>query len=95
MEDYQENLQNCARVFEVLNGFYSSRSLKKLHWERMKAMRAEKDLAVQGALRMIRRTRGRKAIFAYGDGKFSTRTKLATMHETFKNYFVMKVLYRC
>ncbi|KAI8363131.1 hypothetical protein B0O80DRAFT_420925 [Mortierella sp. GBAus27b] len=92
MEAYEEGLRNCAGVFQLLNGFYSSRSLKKLHWERMKAMRAEKDLAVHGALRMIRGTNGRKAIFAYGDGKFNTRTKLSSMHETFKNYFVMKIV---
>ncbi|KAF9946075.1 hypothetical protein BGZ65_010097 [Modicella reniformis] len=96
VEQHQEGLRQYAQVFEILQEFYASRSLKKLHWERVKAMRAEKDLAVHGAIRMVPRTEGqsRQAIFVYGDGRFNTRTKLATMHETFKNYFVMKVFCR-
>jgi hypothetical protein len=90
---HQDHLRRYAQVYEVLNEFYAARSLKKLHWERMKAMRAEKDLAVHGALRMVQDAEGkpRRVMFVYGDGRFNTRTKLASMHETFKNYFVMKV----
>ncbi|KAF9343807.1 hypothetical protein BGX34_006349, partial [Mortierella sp. NVP85] len=89
---YQDHLRQYAQVYEVLNEFYAARSLKKLHWERVKAMRAEKDLAVHGALRMVQDAEGkpRRVMFVYGDGRFNTRTKLASMHETFKNYFVMK-----
>lgn len=90
MDGYEKGLRNYAQAFEVLNEFYSSKSRKKQNWEKDKAMRAEKDLAVQGALQMIRGLRGRPALFVYGDARFNTRTKLASMHQAFKHYFMVK-----
>ncbi|KAF9940001.1 hypothetical protein BGZ65_008581 [Modicella reniformis] len=82
MEHHNDILRQFALVFEGLTGFYSAKSLKKLQWEKTKAMRAERDLAVHGAIRMIPTTHGqpRPALFVYGDGKF----KLTTLHETFR-----------
>jgi hypothetical protein len=93
LDHYHDNLEQFARTFKVLTGFYSSRTAKKLHWERTKSLQAEKDLAVNGAIRMIPVVNGKRrpALFLYGDGRFNTRTKLTTMHETFKYFFVMKV----
>lgn len=93
LEHHHSNLEHFARAFKVLTGFYSARTAKKLQWEKSKSMRAEKDLAVDGAIRMIPKVDGkqRPALFVYGDGRFNTRTKLTTLHETFKYFFVMKV----
>lgn len=32
-----------------------------------------------------------QSLFVYGDGKFNTKTKLLSMPESIKRYFVMKV----
>jgi hypothetical protein len=93
LEHHHSNLEHFARAFKVLTGFYSARTAKKLQWEKSKSMRAEKDLAVNGAIQMIPKVDGkqRPVLFVYGDGRFNTKTKLTTMHETFKYFFVMKV----
>ncbi|KAG0231045.1 hypothetical protein BGX31_005657 [Mortierella sp. GBA43] len=90
IQEYEEGLRYYAQVFEILNGYYSTKKLKKQDWEKDKAMRAEKDLAVEGALQMVRGLRGRPALFVYGNGQFNTGIKLASMHETFKHYFMVK-----
>lgn len=40
-----------------------------INWEKTKATRAEKDIAIHGALRMMETDDDRQAIFVYGDGR--------------------------
>ncbi|KAK3822835.1 MAG: hypothetical protein J3Q66DRAFT_385364 [Benniella sp.] len=76
--------------------FYSSRTMKKLSWEKTKSLRAEKDWAVNGALQVVKASSEsdmesqRNALIVYGNGNFNTRTKLASLHESFIGYFYMK-----
>ncbi|KAF9346669.1 hypothetical protein BGX34_003720 [Mortierella sp. NVP85] len=93
LEKHTDGFREFAQVFGILHDFYSSKTMKKLDWELEKAMRAEMDLAVSGALRMTQDEDGghRKALFAYGNGKFDTHTKLKTMHQSFKRCFLAKV----
>ncbi|KAK3828537.1 MAG: hypothetical protein J3Q66DRAFT_435059 [Benniella sp.] len=66
--------------------------MKKLDWELEKGMRAEKDLAVSGALRMAQEEDGthRKVLFAYGDGRFDNRMNLKTLHQAIKVHLLVK-----
>jgi hypothetical protein len=97
MESHHAALKQFFYVFEALSGFYGSKAMKKKNWERRKAIRAEMDWAVNGALQVISKTSStdtgyqRPALIVYGDGRFNTRTKLTSLHESFKGYFFMKV----
>ncbi|KAG0312954.1 hypothetical protein BGZ99_009171 [Dissophora globulifera] len=88
IEKHEMGLQDYHYVAEVLNGFYRSRTLKKMKWERQRAVRAEMDLAVQDALGMV--NKHRPSLFVYGNAKFNTHTRLASLHESFKGYFFKK-----
>ncbi|KAF8946131.1 hypothetical protein BGZ46_005864, partial [Entomortierella lignicola] len=61
-------------------------------------MRTELDLAVAGAFRLVDQSAGchkkseQPALFVYGNGNFNTRTKLSSLHESFKGFFFKKAL---
>ncbi|KAF9942513.1 hypothetical protein BGZ65_001277, partial [Modicella reniformis] len=53
------------------------------------------DWAVHGALQVRTSSNSdagaqRSSLIVYGNGRFNTRTKLASLHESFKRYFFMK-----
>ncbi|KAI8358157.1 hypothetical protein B0O80DRAFT_275249 [Mortierella sp. GBAus27b] len=94
LDHHISTLENFAGAFRILTEFYSSKTAKKFQWEKSKSLQAEKDLAFNGAMRMVPKGgdgKRRPALFIYGDGQFNTKTKLTTLHTTFKNYFFMKV----
>lgn len=93
LSTYHAGMKQFHYVFEALSGFYGAKSIKKKSWEKRKSTRAEMDWAVNGALQIVSRlsSADRKALIVYGDGRFNTRTKLTSLHESFKGYFFMKV----
>jgi hypothetical protein len=97
MDVHHAGLKQFFYVFNTLSGFYGSKSMKKKNWERRKSIRAEMDWAVNGAFQVISRTSStdtgdrRPTLIVYGNGRFNTRTKLTSLHESFKGYFFMKV----
>jgi len=92
-------------VFRWLRSFYSTTSYKRKDWDRKKAFRAEYDWAVRGLLQCggadvkvhekVTDGSGRDILFVYGNAEFNTRTKLASLHTTFKGYFFKKVMIIC
>ncbi|KAF9962823.1 hypothetical protein BGZ65_007773 [Modicella reniformis] len=97
MDTYQMGLKQSFYVLDALTGFYHSKAVKKMNWERRKSLRSEMDWAVHGALQVIRTSSSsdagaqRPSLIVYGNGRFNTRTKMASLHESFKGYFYMKV----
>jgi hypothetical protein len=88
-EEHQTALNQFHGVLEPLTGFYGSRVMKKLNWERKKASRAEMDWAACGALNMA--SKDQPSLFVYGNAKFNTHTRLASLHSSFKGHFFIKV----
>ncbi|KAG0307754.1 hypothetical protein BGZ98_009887 [Dissophora globulifera] len=70
IQTHEMALQDYHYVSEVLSIFYGSRRLKKMTWERQKAVRAVIDLAVHGALGMV--NKHRPSLFLYGNSEFNT-----------------------
>lgn len=105
LEEHEDNLRGWWYANEVLTGFYSSRRLKRWSWELTKSTKAERDWAVEGALRLANPEGGAQTgpagpvLFVYGNGAFRTSTNLPSKHVAFKHYFYQKVClnmsYRC
>jgi hypothetical protein len=94
----QRDIHNMWFVFDELRSFYGNHTYKKLAFDHSNAKKAELDLAVNSAFRMIGDIEGshtksnRPVIFVYGNGKFNTRTKLSSLHDSFRGYFYLKVM---
>ena len=97
-------------AYPALRAVYASKANLKNNMARRKAFRAEYDWAVTGLLKLgidrnsapeIRGVHmkvgqgGKKTLFVYGDAKFNTRSRLASLHTSFQGYFYKKVCCGC
>jgi len=85
-------------VKERLDHFYNGyRSFKKHRWDAKKAMEAEFNIITDRLLNMVggslgrRRSEADKVIIGVGLGKFSSNSRLSTLHESFQSHFVQRV----
>ncbi|KAF8976772.1 hypothetical protein BGZ46_007981, partial [Entomortierella lignicola] len=96
VSEARESLKRTWYIFSEVRSFYGSHKVKKLNFAREKAKRAEFDLSVAAGLSLVDPSAGcherseRRAVFVYGNGKFNTRTKLASLHDSFRGYFFKK-----
>ncbi|KAF9556112.1 hypothetical protein EC968_008438 [Mortierella alpina] len=93
-------------AYPALRDFYGSNAYNKNNCARRKAFRAEYDWAVTGLLKLgldrhnavemrgvhmkVGVGGGKKTLFVYGDAKFNTRSRLASLHTSFQGYFYKK-----
>lgn len=87
-QECKERIQAVFRSYDDLFTFYSSKAWKRNDWERTKSFHAEKDWAVSGALNMV--DKNRPCLFVVGSANFNTRTRLASLHDSFRGYFHLK-----
>jgi hypothetical protein len=88
------------RYWQYLDRFYNTgRRFKRFRWFARRAKEEEYRLATDSLLRMVdgclgaKRKDGNKVIIGIGLGKFSSKTKLSSLHESFQSYFVQKVFF--
>ncbi|KAF9560174.1 hypothetical protein EC968_006282 [Mortierella alpina] len=93
-------------AYPALRDFYGSNAYRKNNCARRKAFRAEYDWAVTGLLKLgldrhnavemrgvhmkVGVGGGKKTLFVYGDAKFNTRSRLASLYTSFQGYFYKK-----
>lgn len=94
-KSYVEQLKN---VDEHLESFYNINStIKKHRWNAKRARDEEYKRIGDSLLRMIGGSIGRKrksedkSVIALGLGKFSSKSRLSSLHESFQSYFVRTV----
>ncbi|KAF9182244.1 hypothetical protein BGZ50_005051 [Haplosporangium sp. Z 11] len=83
---------------EQLDAFYNTdMSVKKHRWDARKAFDAEFAIITDCLLKMVGgaagwpRDEANKIVIGVGLGKFSTKTRLSSLHTSFQSYFVQKV----
>ncbi|KAG0245737.1 hypothetical protein BG011_002687, partial [Mortierella polycephala] len=93
IKDYVDRLQD---VGVHLDPFYDNVVLKKHKWNARKARDEEYKLIANRLLQLVggsmgaKREASNKVIIGVGLGKFSTKTRLSSLHESFQSYFVQK-----
>ncbi|CAO3569115.1 unnamed protein product [Mortierella alpina] len=102
MQSAVDHVKAWGRAYPALRTFYASNAYRKNNCARRNAFRAEYDWAVTGLLKLgLDRSSvaemqgvhkkvgvgGKKTLFVYGDAKFNTRTRLASLHSSFQGYF--------
>jgi hypothetical protein len=80
-----------------LDSFYGSVVLKKHKWNARKARTEEYRLIADRLLQLVggstgaKRDEDNKVVIDVGLGKFSSKIRLSSLHESFQSYFVQKV----
>ncbi|KAI1314437.1 hypothetical protein EDD11_002181 [Mortierella claussenii] len=93
IKDYVDRLQD---VEVHLNSFYGNVVMKKHKWNARKARDHEDKLIANRLLKQVggslgaKRDEKNKVIIGVGLGKFSTKTRLSSLHESFQSFFVQK-----
>ncbi|KAF9081924.1 hypothetical protein BGX23_000298 [Mortierella sp. AD031] len=94
IKDYTQRLQ---KVEGHLNSFYGNVVLKKHRWNARKArdeeykLIANRLLGLMGGSLGTKREESKKVVIGVGLGKFSTKVRLSSLHESFQSFFVQKV----
>ncbi|KAF9079119.1 hypothetical protein BGX23_005020, partial [Mortierella sp. AD031] len=79
-----------------LDSFYGNVVLKKHKWNARKARAEEYRLIADRLLQLVggstgaKRDENNKVVIGVGLGKFSSKTRLSSLHESFQSYFVQK-----
>ncbi|KAI8602095.1 hypothetical protein EDD21DRAFT_87667 [Dissophora ornata] len=102
IKDYVETLQ-LQDTGMHLDEFYGNVVLKKHKWNARKARDEEYRLIANRLLKLVggstgaKRAEGNKVVIGVGLGKFSTKTRLFFLHDSFQSFFVQKIpwVYRC
>lgn len=98
MKGYVDSLQD---VGVHLDAFYGNVVLKKHKWNARKARDEEYKLIANRLLQLVggslgaKREASNKVVIGVGLGKFSSKARLSSLHESFQSYFVQKVSSRC
>jgi hypothetical protein len=80
-----------------LEAFYGSVVLKKHKWNARKARAKKYRLITDRLLQLVggstgaKRIKDNKVVTSVGLGKFSSKIRLSSLHESFQSYFVQKV----
>ncbi|KAG0221137.1 hypothetical protein BGW41_007177, partial [Actinomortierella wolfii] len=89
--------QHRDRYWQQLDSFYNTKGrFKKMRWLAQRAKMEEYTQMTNSLLRMVdgcvgaRRKDGSKVIIGVGLGKFSSKSKLSSLHESFQSFFVQK-----
>ncbi|KAF9282081.1 hypothetical protein BGZ88_011207 [Linnemannia elongata] len=88
--------QREREVEDDLDSFYGSVVLKKRKWNARKARAEEYRLTVDHLLQLVggstgaKRDEDNKDIIGVGLGKFSSKIRLSSLHESFQSCFVQK-----
>lgn len=90
--------QHCDQHWQHLDRFYNAGGrFKKFKWLARRAKKEEYTRMADSLLRMVdgcvgaKREDGNKVIIGVGLGKFSSNSKLSSLHESFQSFFVQKV----
>ncbi|KAG0355497.1 hypothetical protein BGX24_006641, partial [Mortierella sp. AD032] len=89
--------QREREVEDDLDSFYGSVVLKKHKWNARKARAEEYRLIADRLLQLVggstgaKRDEDNKVVIGVGLGKFSSKIRLSSLHESFQSYFVQKV----
>lgn len=96
--DFLKHVEHLDKAAMILTKFYNGDSrFKKRKWDAKKALEAEfavitdRVLSIVGGSVSRRRDESCKVVIAMGLGKFSSNSKLSSLHESFMSYFVQKV----
>jgi len=90
-------IQREQEVEADLDSFYGSVVLKKHKWNARKARAKEYRLIADRLLQLVggstgaKRDEDNKVVIGVGLGKFSSKIRLSSLHESFQSYFVQKV----
>ncbi|KAG0220974.1 hypothetical protein BGW41_007389 [Actinomortierella wolfii] len=89
--------QYLDRYWQHLDSFYNTKGrFKKIRWLARRAKMEEYTRLTDSLLRMVdgcvgaRRKDGNKVVIGVGLGKFSSKSKLSSLHESFQSFFVKK-----
>ncbi|KAG0244112.1 hypothetical protein BG011_003038, partial [Mortierella polycephala] len=89
-------IQREQEVEADLDSFYGSVVLKKHKWNARKARAKEYRLVADRLLQLVggstgaKRDEDNKVVIGVGLGKFSSKMRLSSLHESFSSYFVQK-----
>jgi len=97
--DFLKYLECLDQAAMRLNDFYNGNRhrFKRRGWDARKAFEAEfavitdRILSIVGGSISRKRDESCKVVIALGLGKFSSKTKLTSLHAAFMSYFVRKV----
>lgn len=91
-------LTELGAVKEQLHGFYNGNNRFKKHkWDARRAKEEEYGVITDRLLNMVggsigaKKHKDNKVVIGIGLGKFSTKARLTSLHESFQSYFVQKV----
>lgn len=94
----REYIKKLDEVETHLESFYTgSNTIKKHRWNARRAREEEYKQITDSLLRMVGGSVGRKrynkdkVVIAVGLGKFSSSTRLSSLHQSFESYFIQKV----
>ncbi|KAK3846473.1 MAG: hypothetical protein J3R72DRAFT_486735 [Linnemannia gamsii] len=88
--------QKYIELEPIIHGFYSSSDWKKAAYQHRMAKMSEMDMAVAGVMRMVDEelegvaVKGRKVLFAIGNGTFKSGLNLTSVHTTFLRRLLQK-----
>ena len=90
--------QRIHQSISQLDAFYNgSKCFKKHKWDARRARDAEYRLITDRLLNLVggsigrKRDEANKVVIGVGLGKFSSKSRLSSLHESFQSYFVQKV----
>ncbi|KAG0303018.1 hypothetical protein BGZ98_007060, partial [Dissophora globulifera] len=94
IKDYVDRLQD---VGTQLDSFYDNVVVKKHKWNARKARDEEYRQIANSLLKLVggsigvKRDDNNKIIIGVGLGKFSTKIRLSSLHESFQSFFIQKL----
>jgi hypothetical protein len=90
-------VQREQEVEAELDSFYGNVVLKKHKWNAQKAwvekcrLIADRLLQLVGGSTGAKRDENNKVVIGMGLGKFSSRIRLSSLHQSFQSYFIQKI----
>jgi hypothetical protein len=94
---FGEYAQRVEELEEELQSFYGNPVLKKHKWNAQKARAEEYRLIANRLLQLVggsmgaKREESNRVVIGVGLGKFSSKIRLSSLHESFQSYFVQRV----
>jgi hypothetical protein len=94
---FGEYARRVVELEEELQSFYGNTVLKKHKWNAQKARVEEYRLIANRLLQLVggsmgaKREESNRVVIGVGLGKFSSKIRLSSLHESFQSYFVQRV----